>query len=109
MKIFKSISEVQSQTVGGTLGWPQFTKRHYSHKNVDGVMVLIISAHCLMMFYIYTKFRENNQRVSEFLSGCDLYTKICKRSLFCKVLVELWYLVCPHRLIMLYIGTGQPR
>ena len=26
-----------------------------------------------------------------------------------KVLVELWYLVCPHRLIMLYIGTGQPR
>ena len=26
-----------------------------------------------------------------------------------KVLVELWYLVCPHRLIMLYVGTGQPR
>ena len=26
-----------------------------------------------------------------------------------KVLVELWYLVCPHRLIMLYIVTGQPR
>ena len=26
-----------------------------------------------------------------------------------KVLVELWYLVRPHRLIMLYIGTGQPR
>ena len=26
-----------------------------------------------------------------------------------KVLVELWYLVCPHRLIMLYVVTGQPR
>ena len=26
-----------------------------------------------------------------------------------KVLVKLWYLVCPHRLIMLYIGTGQSR
>ena len=26
-----------------------------------------------------------------------------------KVLVELWYLACPHRLIMLYIGTGQFR
>ena len=23
-----------------------------------------------------------------------------------KVLVDLWYLVCPHRLIMLYIGTS---
>ena len=40
VKIFKRISEVQSQAVGATLGWPQFTKRHYSHKNVDGVMVL---------------------------------------------------------------------
>ena len=36
----QSISEVQSQTVGAALGWPQFTKRHYSHKNVDGVVVL---------------------------------------------------------------------
>ena len=40
MKIFTRINEVQSQTVGATLGWPQITKRHYSHKNVDGVMVL---------------------------------------------------------------------
>ena len=80
MKIFKSISEVQSQTEGETIGWPQFTKRHYSHKNVDGVMVLNISAHRLVKLYICTKFRENNQRVSEFLSGCDLYTEICKRS-----------------------------
>ena len=35
-----------------------------------------------MMLYICTKFRENNQRVSELLSGCDLNTKICKRSYF---------------------------
>ena len=58
-----------------------------------------------MMLYICTKFHENNQRVSEFLSGCDLHSEICNRSF----LVELWYLVCPDRLIMLYIGTGQPR
>ena len=37
-----------------------------------------------MMFYICTKIHENNQRVSEFLSGCDLHTEICKRSQFCK-------------------------
>ena len=33
MKIFKSISEVQPQTIGATLGWPQFTKQHNSRKN----------------------------------------------------------------------------
>ena len=70
----------------------------------------LISARRLMMLYICTKFRENNQRVSEFLSGCDLYTKILQKVIVLyKVLVELWYLVCSHRLIMLYIGTGQPR
>ena len=26
-----------------------------------------------------------------------------------KTIGGLWYLVCLHRLIMLYIGTGQPR
>ena len=37
------------------------------------------------MLYICTKFHENNQRVSEFLSGCDLHTEICKRSyIICK-------------------------
>ena len=78
MKIFESISEVQSQTVGATLGWPQFTERHYSHKNVDGIIVpnLCTSSDDALCI----KFRENNQRVSEFLSGCDLYTKICNRS-----------------------------
>ena len=40
VKIFKSISEEQSQTVGATLGWPQFTKGHDSHKNAGGIMVL---------------------------------------------------------------------
>ena len=40
----------------------------------------LISAHHLMMLYLCTKFHENNQRVVEFMSGCDLYMKICKRS-----------------------------
>ena len=63
-----------------------------------------------MMLYICTKFRENNRRVLEFLSGYDLYTNICKKVIILyKVLVELWYLLCPHHLIRLYIGTGQPR
>ena len=53
VKIFKSISEVQSQTAGATLGWPQFTKRHYSHKNVDGVMVLNLCTLSDDALYLY--------------------------------------------------------
>ena len=52
-EIFKSISEVQSQTVGATLGWPQFTKRDYSHKNVDGVMVLNLCTSSDDALYLY--------------------------------------------------------
>ena len=53
VKIFKSISEVQSQTVGATLGWPKFTKRHYSYKNVDGVMVLNLCTSSDEALYLY--------------------------------------------------------
>ena len=53
VKIFKSISAVQSQTVGATLGWPQFTKQHYSHKNVDGFMVLNLGTSSDDALYLY--------------------------------------------------------
>ena len=53
VKIFKSISEVQSQTVGATQGWPQFTTRHYSHKNVDGVIVLNLCTSSDDVLYLY--------------------------------------------------------
>ena len=72
MKIFKSISEVQSQTVGATLGWP-----HYSHKNVDGVMVLNLCTSSDDPLY-FTKFRENNQRVSDFLADVICILKFAK-------------------------------
>ena len=35
-----------------------------------------------MMLYIC--FNKISHRVSELLSGCDLYTKICKGAQFCK-------------------------
>ena len=41
MKVSQRISELQTQTVGSTLGWSQFRKGHNSiKKTVDGVMVL---------------------------------------------------------------------
>ena len=56
----------------------------YGYKQVENCSSMelwyLISAHRLMMLYICTKFHVNNQRVSEFLSGCDLHTEICKRS-----------------------------
>ena len=40
MKVSQRVSELQTQTVGSTLGWSQFKKRHNSVKTVDGVIVL---------------------------------------------------------------------
>ena len=40
MKVSQRVSELQTQTVGSTLRWLQFTKGHNSVKTVDGVMVL---------------------------------------------------------------------
>ena len=40
VQVSQRISELQTQTVGLTLGWLQFTKGHNSVKTVDGVMVL---------------------------------------------------------------------
>ena len=39
MKISQRVSELQTLTVGLTLGWLKFTKGHNSVKTVDGVMV----------------------------------------------------------------------
>ena len=58
VKVSQRVSGLQTQTVGLTLKWSQFTKGHNSVKTVDGVMVLIF-AYCLVMLYIYTKFQEN--------------------------------------------------
>ena len=40
MKVSQRVSELQTQIVGSTLGWSQFTKEDNSVKTVDGVMIL---------------------------------------------------------------------
>ena len=78
MKISQRVSELQSQTVGLKLGWSKFTKEHNSAKTVDGVMVLNLYTSS-GDFCICTKFQQKiSHRVSELLSGCYLYTEICK-------------------------------
>ena len=81
VKVSQNVSELQTQTIGLTLWWSQFTKGHDSVKTVDGVMYLI-SATCLIMFYIC--FKKIFQKVSELLSGNDLDIEICKGALFTK-------------------------
>ena len=39
----------------------------------------LISVHSLMMLIFVPSFKKISQRVSELLSGCNLYTEICKR------------------------------
>ena len=58
MKMSQRVFELQTQTVGSTLGWSQFMKGHNSIKTVDGVMVLNF-IYCLLMLNICTKFHEN--------------------------------------------------
>ena len=75
MKVSQRVSESQTQTVGSTLGWSQFTKGHNSTKTVDGVIILN-SIHRLVMFDICTRFQENISK--GFRIKCNLYTEICQ-------------------------------
>ena len=67
MTVSQRVSELQTQTVGLTLGWSHLTEGQNSVKTVAGVMVLNL---CTSSddAYIYTKFQENFSRVSELLS-----------------------------------------
>ena len=40
MKVSQGVSKLETQTVGWTLGWSQFTKGHNSVKTVNGVIIL---------------------------------------------------------------------
>ena len=58
MKVSQRVSELESQTVGLTLGRSKFTKTDNSIKTVNEIMVLNLSYY-LIMLYICTKFQEN--------------------------------------------------
>ena len=53
MKVSQKVSDLQTQTVGSTLGWSQFTKGHNSIKTVDGVMVLNLCTSSDDDLYLY--------------------------------------------------------
>ena len=76
MKVTQRVSELETQTVGSTLGWSQFTKGHNSVKTVE--LWYLISAHQLSCFIFVPSFKKISQRVSELLRGCGLYTEIFK-------------------------------
>ena len=59
MKVSQSVSELETQTVGSTLGWSQFTKGHNSVKTVNGVMVLNLCTSSDDALYLYQVSRKN--------------------------------------------------
>ena len=77
MKVPQRVSESETQTVGSTQGWSQFTKGHNSVKTVNVVRVLNLCTSS-DVFYICTKFQEVSLRLSELLRGWALYTEIFK-------------------------------
>ena len=81
MKVSQRISELQTQTVGFTLGWLQFTKAHNSVKTVDAVTVHnLYTLGCIFVL----SFKKISQRIWKLLSRCNLHTEIYKAALFCK-------------------------
>ena len=58
MKISQSISELQTQTVGLTLGWSKFTKGHNSVKTVGGVKILNLCTLSDDVLYLYPVSRK---------------------------------------------------
>ena len=55
MKVSQRVSESETQTVGSTLGWSQFTKGHNSVKTVNVVRVLNL---CTSALYLYQVSRK---------------------------------------------------
>ena len=66
MKVSQRVSELQTQTVGSTLGWLQFTKEHNSVKTVDGVIELNLCTSSNDALYLY-------QVSSKYLKGFKRY------------------------------------
>ena len=58
MKLSQRVSESETQTVGLTLGWSQFTKEHNSVKTENGVMVLNLCTSSDDALYLYQLSRE---------------------------------------------------
>ena len=59
MKVSQRVSELETQTVGSTLGWSLFTEGHNSVKTVNEVMVLnlcISSDDALYLCYVSRKY-----------------------------------------------------
>ena len=58
MRVSQRVSELETQTVGSTPGWSQFTKGHNSIKTVDGVMVLNLCIPSDNPLYLYQLSRK---------------------------------------------------
>ena len=52
-KLYKRVSEMQTQTLKSKLGWSEFTKGHNSFKTLDGVMILNLCTSSDDAFHLY--------------------------------------------------------
>ena len=58
MKVSQRVSGLETQTVGLTLGWSQFTKEHNSVKTVNGVIILNLCTSYDDALYLYQVSRK---------------------------------------------------
>ena len=77
MQVSQRIAELQTQTVGSTLGWSQFTKGHNYVKTVHRVMVHNLYTSSDDTLYLYQVSRKYLKGF-QLLSRCHLHTEIYK-------------------------------
>ena len=109
MKISQRVSELQTLTVGSTLGWSQFTKGQNSIKTVDGVMLLNLCTSSGDALYLYQSSRKHFTGFQSYSADAICLLKFVKGHNSVKYGVELWSLFSLHWLQMFYICTKSCR
>ena len=69
LKVSQRVLELQTPTVGSTLGWSQFTNRHNSINAVDRVTILNLFTTSDDVLYLYQVFIELIRFASEIYKG----------------------------------------
>ena len=78
MTVSQRVSELETQTVGLTLSWSQFTKDHNSVKNVNGVMILILCTSSDNALYLYQVSRKYLKGFQSYLEAAVYILKFSK-------------------------------
>ena len=79
MKVSHTVSELETQTVGSTLGWSQFIKEHNSIKTVNVVTILNLCTFSDYALYLYQDSRKYLYGFQSYRGDAICILKLSKR------------------------------